>query len=922
MQTHIISHTHWDREWYLTYEQFRLRLVGLVDRLLDLMESRPDYEYFHLDGQTIVLEDYLELRPHNESRLRKLIADGRILIGPWYDMPDEFLVSGESLVRNFALGHRIASSFGASMPVGYLPDLFGHIGQMPQILRNCGLDNAILWRGFGGKHAEYWWQALDGSRVLMMHLPPQGYCNATRVHLDPPNMIERATAAIRAEQDRTAVGEVLLMNGVDHVEPHPVIPSLAKQLTAALGMPVRHSTLPAYVAAVRSGVDRAGAGASLDVVHGELRSGEEYANLLPGVFSARVYLKQANARVQTLLEKRAEPLATFAWMLGAPYPAEELRYAWKTLLQNHPHDSICGCSIDPVHEENMTRFARAEQVARAVVDQSAEVIARAVPIAPAGAMRVVALNTTGEPFNGTIETTIDLPYESDEPRRIIDADALDAPVTFWHQEARVVSVSTHDGHTSPVQVLSEELAKPLVMSRYETPWILRARRLKLVWRGAVPACGYATFDLNLAIADPPGDEAAEAETPVASAQTPVAQDVSPASPLLTVSDRSAENEHVQIAINDDGTVDVVDKRTGTRYAQCGELEDVGDVGDEYNFSPPPLNPRFTSADAGKVQVTQLHGGPVRAVFQIDLTLQLPESATLDRSSRTAALVDTRARILVTLDADSPRIEWNVTIDNRSKDHRLRLLFPFGAEAVTEVRAETAFGVARRKARREVPAENKWEVPVSYGPTGSFTEAGDGKAGAIVFGEGLMEYEAVADDEVRASRLGLTLLRCVGYLSREDLAMRPSGHAGPGLATPGAQCLGRHQFRVAFEPRGAAPSNHDLFARAASFVAPPHVVPAIGTASTLPETDTFLTLRASQGGTVLSACHKADDQDAVVVRVFNADNTPAKVRIGSRRQALRASRVDFFGRPFQELQVTNDAVHLDVEGHQIATARIG
>src|SRR5687767_3322804 len=416
MQTHIVSHTHWDREWYLTFEQFRLRLVGLIDRLLDMMESEPDYEYFHLDGQTIVLEDYLELRPQNEPRLRQLIADGRILIGPWYDMPDEFLVSGESLVRNLALGHRIARRYGTPMPVGYLPDLFGHVGQMPQNLRNFALDNAILWRGFGGKKAEYWWQAPDGSRVLMMHLPPEGYCNATRVHLKRDAMIDRATRAIASEKTRTATGEVLLMNGVDHVEPHPVIPELVRELAAALDAPVRHSTLPAYVDAVRSAVHK-GVDESLELVEGELRGGEEYANLLPGVFSARVYIKQANARVQTLLEKRAEPLATFACMLGARYPVEELAYAWKTLLQNHPHDSICGCSIDPVHEENMTRFARAEQVARAVVDEAAGVLARGVPAGPSGSLRLVAINTTGTPFRGVLEAAVDLPYADAEPRR-------------------------------------------------------------------------------------------------------------------------------------------------------------------------------------------------------------------------------------------------------------------------------------------------------------------------------------------------------------------------------------------------------------------------------------------------------------------------------------------------------------------------
>ena len=202
MRDHIISHTHWDREWYLTYEQFRVRLVGLVDRLLDMMETRPDYEYFHLDGQTIVLEDYLELRPQNESRLGALIADGRILIGPWYDMPDEFLVSGESLVRNLVLGHRIARRFGEPMPVGYLPDLFGHVAQMPQILRHSGWTTPCSGAALAGHDAEYWWQSPDGSRVLMMHLPPQGYCNATRVHLDPDADDDRARGDDRRRERR------------------------------------------------------------------------------------------------------------------------------------------------------------------------------------------------------------------------------------------------------------------------------------------------------------------------------------------------------------------------------------------------------------------------------------------------------------------------------------------------------------------------------------------------------------------------------------------------------------------------------------------------------------------------------------------------------------------------------------------------
>ena len=210
--------------------------------------------------------------------------------------------------------------------------------------------------------------------------------------------------------------------------------------------------------------------------------------------------------------------------------------------------------------------------------------------------------------------------------------------------------------------------------------------------------------------------------------------------------------------------------------------------------------------------------------------------------------------------------------------------------------------------------------MSYGPTGSFTEAGGEKAGAIVFGDGLVEYEAVGDDGI-ASRLALTLLRSVGYLSREDLVTRPSGHAGPGLATPGAQCLGTHAFRLAFEPRGESPSNNALFARAASFIAPPHVVPAIGSDPTLGTSGQFLTIETRAGGSVLSALHRAEDGNAVIVRLFNADEEPASVRLRQHRPVAGATMVDFLERPAGPLDVENGAVQLDVGSFRIATVRL-
>ena len=242
-------------------------------------------------------------------------------------------------------------------------------------------------------------------------------------------------------------------------------------------------------------------------------------------------------------------------------------------------------------------------------------------------------------------------------------------------------------------------------------------------------------------------------------------------------------------------------------------------------------------------------------------------------ARSAETVANDVTVVVSLDAGSPRVGFTFSVDNRAKDHRLRVLFPVGADTITEVRAETAFGVVTRPARREVPTEIRVEVPVSYGPTGGFTEAGGETSGAIVFGAGLMEYEAYTD--AAPASLALTLLRCVGYLSRDDLAMRPSGHAGPGLATPGAQCLGVHQFRLGFEPRARRPPASGLFARAAAFVAPPLVIPAIGEGGTLAPFDAFL---AIGGRAVLSACHRAHDGDGTILRLFNPDPAPTQMRV--------------------------------------------
>src|SRR5262245_838986 len=298
----VVPHTHWDREWYLTFQQFRMRLVRTVDKVLDTLETDPGFTHFMLDGQTIVLEDYLGVRPESAAQRQLLARQGRILVGPWYLQPDEFLVGGESLIRNLLVGRRMAESYGGAMPIGYVPDTFGHIAQLPQILRGFGLDNAVFWRGVGPEveQGAFTWAGPDGSDVLVAWLYDDfGYSNAAILPLDAEALAARVRLIAKRMRERAVTDTDLLMNGSDHLEPQMGLPAVLAQantLPAPESLRLSIGTLPQYLALLRE------APRPLPRYTGEFRSGY-FAHLLPGVLSTRMWLKQHNATGEALLTR-------------------------------------------------------------------------------------------------------------------------------------------------------------------------------------------------------------------------------------------------------------------------------------------------------------------------------------------------------------------------------------------------------------------------------------------------------------------------------------------------------------------------------------------------------------------------------------------------------------------------------------------
>ncbi|MBV8981652.1 MAG: alpha-mannosidase, partial [Acidimicrobiia bacterium] len=370
----VVPHTHWDREWYQPFQVFRLKLVDLLDDLLPRLEADPSYARFMLDGQMAVVDDYLELRPFAEERLRRLAASGRLSMGPWYVLMDEFCVSGETMVRDLQLGLERAAAFGGAMQVGYLPDMFGHVAQMPQLLRLAGFDHAVVWRGVPSavNRTAFWWSAPDGSTVRAEYLPV-GYGNGAAMPDDAKALLTRIRAHEREIGD-LLVGGMLWMNGTDHQTPQPWLGRVVAEANAVQDdYRIIVTSLPEYLTSAPT--------EGLPSWQGELRSGAR-ANLLMGVASNRVDVKQAAALAERALERRAEPLSAL-FVAPEQWPDAELALAWKEMIRNSAHDSSCACSADEVVDAVLDRYAAARQIGDTLARKALRALAHS--LADAGA---------------------------------------------------------------------------------------------------------------------------------------------------------------------------------------------------------------------------------------------------------------------------------------------------------------------------------------------------------------------------------------------------------------------------------------------------------------------------------------------------------------------------------------------------------
>jgi mannosylglycerate hydrolase len=723
----VVSHFHWDREWYRTFESFRARLVDAIDRVLELLDADDGYRFL-LDGQTVVLEDYLAIRPHERQRLERSVSERRLAIGPWYVQPDSLLPSGEAHIRNLLFGRRVGRAFGPVSVVGYVPDSFGHPAQLPQILAGFGISTFVYWRGNGneidGLGPVYRWEAPDGSTVQAMLLR-EGYLNAACLPADIDDAVRRLTELATRLADGAAdgVSPVLLMNGVDHMFPDSHVGGVVKQLARATGWRVQRGLLEDAVGQSR---------AALRTFRGEL-TGARIANLTPGVWSTRMSLKLRNRRCETLLQGWAEPWTALARVLGLADERPALARAWEQVLKNQAHDSICGCSIDAVAGQVTGRFDAAERLAEETIDRALERLAgRDVDRAVSWTVEqeIAVFNPSPHPRSDVVRVPLDV-------HPAIRFSVLTPEIHPFAFAAREATGFAVDGR--PVRAVASD-------DPTRTRWLPGPGPVDIEFVARdVPAFGCRRYALT-------------------TTSQPVVDEID--------TERNIETPEVAVRVAEDGTLSV---RWGAReYVGLLAIEDCGDRGDTYDYDG-----LDTDAGATLATVTARRFRHPSGMQRLDVqrTFTLPSALEDDRERRSAASVPLALRVEARIAPGVPRVDLCVEVQNSARDHRLRLLFPTGA-AATACRAATTFDVTDRPtAPRDATG---WVHPAPR----TFPHHGWVSAnGLTVVAPGLPEAEITTEGTI-----AITLLRAVGWLARFDLRSRPLP-AGPFMSVDGAQMLG-------------------------------------------------------------------------------------------------------------------------------------
>ncbi|UOF90937.1 mannosylglycerate hydrolase [Fodinisporobacter ferrooxydans] len=862
-KVHIVPHMHWDREWYFTTEESRILLVNNMEEIMEMLETDPDYPYYVLDGQTAVLEDYFAVKPENKERVKKLVQEGKLIIGPWYTQTDEMIVGGESIVRNLLYGIKDCEEFGNHMPIGYLPDSFGQSSQMPQILNGFDISYSIFWRGTSERHGtdktEFYWESEEGSKVLVQ-LFPLGYAIGKYLPEDEEQLKNRMDKYF-AVLDRGATTEnIILPNGHDQMPIQKNIFTIIEKLKKLY--PDREFFLSKY----ENIFHELEKNKDLPTLHGEFLDGK-YMRVHRSIYSTRMDIKAANARIENKITNILEPLASLAYRLGFEYHHGLIELIWKEILKNHAHDSIGCCCSDKVHQEICNRFFIAEER----VDQLINFYKRKI---------VDSMDTE---WNQDRLTAFNLlPYDRKE--------LMTTTVITKFKSFKLLDETSKE---MEFEVINREIVDPGLIDRQIVHYGNYDSFIKytIQFIDCIPAFGYKTYFVA------EGDH--EKETNV------VYQD-------------QVETDFYKIMVNPNGTLNIFDKKLNKTFHNVLLLENGGDDGDEYDFSP-LANETLLYSDEVHANVT-IKQSQYAAAVDIQYTLEIPK----DLNARKEKVIDSAVdvHIVVTIPNHKPIIEVKFAIDNHAKDHRLRALIPTGIGSAFSV-SDNQFGFVKRNvydSAMDIWKQENWdERPDPIYPMLSFAGLSNEEYGLSVLTNSTREYEIVGNEY---DTIAITLFRSIGVLGKEELLRRPGRPSGIKLPTPDSQMPGTIllEFAVATHQKSALKANVARMAK--EYLTPIHFYNKIPhDAMKLNKADVktpvrFSFLKEVQTEAVLSTLKKAEKDDNFILRFYNPTAEEKTAAFAFTQPIQQAYTANLNENPLEVLEVKDSKIQLNVKSNQV------
>jgi len=915
IELHVISNTHWDREWAYPFQETRLLLLEFMDNLLRLLEERPDFHSFLMDSQTLCVEDYLDLRPENRERIEEQVKAGRLIVGPWYSLPEEYIVNGESLVRNLLIGHRLAQSYGKVSKVGYTPFSYGQTSQMPQIYRGFDIDTIIFYRGINTPHSEFIMEGVDGSRVYGTRFgalsrfsyyfylyrnvvqgmsrdewwytwqkgaEPFRLCSEPHHHahyyvLDPsrklwlsekiPEMVRRL---LDDESEHFTTPYIACMQGFDSSEPDPREIDLIEACKPHLpdGVTVFQSSLNDYMKKLKAEIKKMD---NPTIVRGESRdpgATGKWTHLMGDVLSSRCRIKRHNHDAETMVQRWAEPFAGLAWALGAPHPTSPIARSWRYILQNHPHDTICGAGGDQMEKDLHYRFDQSIMISQGIMRRGMQEIQKRIDNSDIDARDALITVFNPSPF----------------PRSEVLTAYLDLPDGSGYE---AFSIRDPEGNEVPRQTVSRYPCGTLVRNLQDISLEQRAERLLLHFEAdTIPALGYKTFHIRH-----------EGKN-------------TPETGSLVPERNCMENEYLHVRINDNGTLRICHKESGHVFDGLHYLEDGGEVGHSWIHIPPEHDEILTSHSV-PVQIALEDNGALLARYRVDYQMEIPIGVEEkeDGVHRSSVVKNVTVSSRFTLRKGAKTVHVTTTVDNPCKFHRLRVVFPTHLDAKVSS-AEAAFDVIDRPIERP-PDSLYYGKPNPTYPMHRFVDLSDGKMGLSLFNNGIREYEAV---DGPARELALTLFRAFEF-RQSPVIDRWDVYPEMDMC----HCLGKLDWSYGIYPHAGTWDKADVYREAERFTLPLEAAEVGPHAGDLPKELSFI--RVEPATLIMSTLKHSEDRESLILRLYNPTARAVQGRVIVGCELSGAWLTNLNEKRLERIEPSGNKIGLSVPKKRIVTLEI-